>query len=63
MAGAGLEEGVPCHRRALTEEQAASDRRAQFVGTEAYVEAGGVVTRAYDPSPRGVSDRVNAATD
>jgi ParB family chromosome partitioning protein len=44
--GLGWDKGADAIRRALTEGQVdASDRRAWFVGAEAYVEAGGVITR------------------
>ncbi|WP_050385837.1 ParB/RepB/Spo0J family partition protein [Bradyrhizobium pachyrhizi] len=44
--GLGWEKGPDAIRRSLTEGQvAASDRRAQFVGAEAYIEAGGAITR------------------
>lgn len=44
--GLGYDTSAFSIRRALTEGQvAASDRRARFVGTEDYVEAGGVITR------------------
>ncbi|MDE5441089.1 ParB N-terminal domain-containing protein [Bradyrhizobium sp. CSA207] len=42
----GWDKGADAIRRALTEGQvAASDRRAQFVGVEAYAAAGGVIIR------------------
>jgi ParB family chromosome partitioning protein len=44
--GLGWDKDADAIRRALTEGQvAAGDRRAQFVGAEAYLEAGGVITR------------------
>lgn len=44
--GLGWDKGADAIRRALTEGQvAASDRRARFVGAEAYVEAGGPIIR------------------
>ena len=45
-AGPWLDKDADTIRRALTEGQvSASDRRAKFVGAEAYAEAGGVITR------------------
>lgn len=44
--GLGWDKGADAIRRALTEGQVdASDRRARFVGAEAYLAAGGVITR------------------
>jgi ParB family chromosome partitioning protein len=43
--GLGWDKGADAIRRALTEGQVdAEDRRARFVGAEAYVAAGGVIT-------------------
>lgn len=44
--GLGWDKGADAIRRALTEGQVdANDRRARFVGAEAYLAAGGVITR------------------